>query len=297
LAVSTNLKLAKVTYRAWNALERIGYSRLFGRRPGSPDDKKRLPARDYFAVLMSVDILKCLPYFMLSARKSIYLFDAWPNLHDNIVQFVRDFGIQYVFCSSSQVAQRLTAAAPDRKVLWIPEGIDPSQYQHCPYSDKDIDVLQFGRKYEVYHELIVGPLERAKIVYVYERVKGEVVFPEREGFIEGLSRSKISICVPSSITHTDRSADIETMTIRYLQSMLSKCLILGHAPEEMVKLFGYNPVVEIDMRNAVGQIRAILAGYETYFPLIEKNYQTVLQSHTWHHRWSQIAKILFPIML
>ena len=52
----------------------------------------------------------------------------------------------------------------------------------------------------------------------------------RDAFIDGLARSRVSICVPSSVTHPERAGDIETMTIRYLQSMVSKCVVLGRAP-------------------------------------------------------------------
>ena len=107
-----------------------------------------------------------------------------------------------------------------------------------------------------------------------------------------MAKSKISICVPSSITHPDRSGNIETMTVRYLQSMVSKCLILGRAPKEMITLFGYNPVIEIDSEDPEGQIISIINNYSNYFGLIEKNYQTVLEKHTWNKRWAEIKLLI-----
>ena len=80
--------------------------------------------------------------------------------------------------------------------------------------------------------------------------------------------------------------------MRYLQSMASKCLILGHAPAEMIKLFGYNPVIEIDWDHAEEQIEDILQHFHLHIPLIERNYKAVLANHTWVHRFHQIKKIL-----
>ena len=82
--------------------------------------------------------------------------------------------------------------------------------------------------------------------------------------------------------------------MRYLQSMVSKCLVVGHAPAELTALFGYNPVVELDMHDPAAHILALLDDPREYATLIERNYETVVQHHTWHHRWAMIAKVLFP---
>ena len=142
--------------------------------------------------------------------------------------------------------------------------------------------------------MISPVLEKAGKTYLYEKEKGGIVFPSREEFVAGLARSKISICFPSSMTHPDRAGDVETMTTRYLQSMISKCLVLGHAPAEMVELFGYNPVVEMDMADPAGQIVEMLRDYASYLPFIEKNFSLVSEDHTWAKRWDRMAQVLFP---
>jgi hypothetical protein len=251
------------------------------------------PARDYFAVMMDLDASRVAPWFVRDARKSVYLFDAWPSKQPEILRFTDSWGVQFAFVSSSQAAERLARLSERCTFIWVPEGVDPSRYRHRSPIERDIDVLQLGRKYDVHHRVIVQPLADAGITYQYEKQKGQIVFPTRDGFVNGLSRSKISICVPSSLTHADRSGDIETMTVRYLQSMISKCLVLGHAPAEMIELFGYNPVVEIDMLSPVEQIMELLADYESWQPLIEKNFETVRTLHTWDQRWQRIAELLF----
>ena len=60
----------------------------------------------------------------------------------------------------------------------------------------------------------------------------------------------------------------------------------------MVQLFGYNPVIEIDWDDPIGQIEKILNNYSDYFSLIEKNYQTVIRDHKWEDRWKSIKQIL-----
>lgn len=251
------------------------------------NDKKHI-----FIVMMGLETYKYRPYGLFTNHyRSIFLFDAWGFDLDKIVDFVTTFKIDTVFVSASQSALLLKDKLANNKVHWIPEGINPQDYKVRTYQEKDIEVLALGRKYNRYHESIVDSCDIDNINYLYEIVKGQLVFPTREDFIQGLARTKISICFPSSITHPERSGDIETMTIRYLQSMVSKCLIVGHAPKEMIDLFGYNPVIEVDYTNSFDQLKKILANFTDYIPLIEKNYEIVVQNHTWNNRWNQMKDI------
>ena len=245
----------------------------------------------YLAVLMGPQFRKCAPYFAFAKRRYVYLFDAWPKLHRMICECVRVLGIDILFVSSSQAARRLDPIGRCR-VHWIPEGIDPAEYSHSPYQEKHIDVLEFGRKYEACHHSLRVSMEAARRVHLYQKRQGELVFPDRQSFVHGLAHSKISVCFPCSLTDPERAGDIETMTVRYLQSMVSKCLIVGHAPAEMLTLFNYNPVVELDMRNPAHHLRHLLDHYLDFVPLIERNYRTVLENHTWSHRWEEMRQLM-----
>lgn len=251
---------------------------------------------EHFAVLMGLRFRKCMPYFVFSKKKHLYLFDAWPHYHDKINEFTRLYKIRTVFVTSSQVAERLKKW-DGCTVHWMPEGIDPSGYHFYDYRYKNIDILEFGRKYPPYHHAIRDFLAKHGKIHLYEKKEGDLVFPTRTSFIDGLARSKISICFPSNITHPERAENIETITIRYLQSMLSKCLIVGHAPLEMVRLFGYNPVVEMDDNNPCAQLVELLKDHDNFIPLIERNYHEVHKNHTWERRWEEMKRLLFENML
>ncbi len=242
-----------------------------------------------FTLMIGPDFKKYLPFsYFVSCNRSIYMFDAWPCHHDTIILFLLKNKIDHLFLTSLQATATLKKQLTNTNVHWIPEAIDPDGYL---YSDiKTIDVLSFGRKYDRYHNLILPFFEKNNKVYLFEKIKGEVIFEKRSDFINALGNSKISICFPSNITHPDRAGDIEIMTMRYLQSIVSKCLIIGKAPEEMIQLFGYNPVIEINWNDPVNQLENILNDFEDYKYLIEKNYTTVINNHTWMHRWDVIKK-------
>lgn len=279
-------------YIVYLLIERLGISLVQKTKPefaSNPlNDKFHL-----FSVIFCLDIRKIYAYTLLTSHnRSVYLFDGWPSKHEKILDFFNYLKIDRLFISSAQSAKILGSKLGFDKVYWIPEGINPAEYKQYSSDAKTIDVLALGRKYDLYHHAIVDYLRETKKIYLYEKVKGQIIFPTREEFIEGIARSKISICVPCNITHPERSGFLKHMTSRYLQSMVSKCLVVGHAPNEMIELFGYNPVIEIDILNPTQQLESILKNYSDYLPLIEKNYEQVLQNHTWENRWNQIKKIL-----
>lgn len=235
---------------------------------------------------------RSIPFALFSSNNILYLFDAWPKYYHLISKIVRAYNISHLFVSSKESAENLEGLLMNTKVHWCPEACNPDKYNPSDYRDKDIDVLQFGRKYDHWHNLVVSDFEQLGISYLYEKIKGQLVFNSRPDFINGLGRTKISICFPMNITHTEISGGISTMTYRYFQSMASKCLIVGIKPAEMDYLFDYEPVIQIDIDNPVEQISYILKNFNDYIPLIERNYNECTTKHTWQNRWKMIRETL-----
>lgn len=288
-ALDTGIAATGAYYR-WQARERLGVSARPAHRPSVKQSRAVDPGS--LVILMGANFRKCFPACSTPGPKSIYLFDAWPDRHARIARFISDFGIDDVFVTASQARDAIAALVPEARLWWVPEGIDATDYRHREPAEKDIDVLALGRRHDRHHERIVDRLAAAGCSYRYELQKGQLVFATRDDFIDGLARTRISICVPSTVTHPDRAGGIETMTLRYLQSMVSKCLIVGHAPAEMIRLFGYNPVVEIDPIDPAGQLLSLLDHWDDQRDLIERNHAAVLASHTWPRRWQQMRQTL-----
>ncbi len=231
-------------------------------------------------------IYKAFPYFCLPARlRAVWLYDAWDNKLAEIEKTFRLHRINVAFVSSLQATEDLNNRGIERfAAYWVPEAVTVSDYPRKPANERRIDVLQMGRRWDAYHDAVEEYCRREKLVYLYEKRPGDNIFPTRQGFLDALSSSRISVCVPSSTTHPARSGKIATMTWRYLQSMAAKCLVLGRLPEEMKKLFDYEPVIEIDMNDPTGQLRELIDNYSNYAPLIEKNYEFVSNYHQWPNR-------------
>lgn len=245
----------------------------------------------FFGVYMGIRNLYGWDSLLKSSYRSMYLFDAWIHNHDLIASLVVRLNIDLLFVSSRQAAEILKKRLPNRQILWCAEGCRPEIYKYKKYSERKIDIIQLGRRYEYIHkQLKTLP---STISYAHQNDNGSLLFPTHKGFLDGLSNSKISICVPQALTHPDVAKGIVTVTNRYFQSIASKCLILGYAPQELIDLWGYNPVIELDKDNAREQVIYILKTYKDYLPLIERNYKTLIANHTWAARWDAI-KNRFP---
>lgn len=245
-----------------------------------------------FSAMISGDFRLMIPRSFFSKRNYIYMYDVWPRFHRWIFPLLDFFNISYVFFSSRQVFESYHKDYSGQrcKAMWLPEALNISAYQFQPLENKSIDVLEFGRNYEAYHQLIAGPLKAGQRNHIFKTPEMKILFPDKAAFTHGLSIAKIVICVPSNISHPERAENISTMTLRYLQAMASKCLIVGFLPSDMEAAFGYVPIVEIDMAHAAEQILAVLDNYEQYLPLIERNYLEVRSNHQWTNRWAVIRQ-------
>jgi hypothetical protein len=243
-----------------------------------------------FASMISGDFRIIVPAAFFSSRNYIYMYDVWPRFQRWIFPLLDVFNITFIFFSSRQVYEDYQRQFPKNrcKAMWLPEALDIAEYKYLPETERTIDVLEFGRNYADYHNMIVEALSLHRKVHIFKSHGGPVLFEGKEAFTSALSKSRIVICIPSDVTHPERAEYISTMTLRYLQAMASKCLIVGIIPSDMEEAFGYNPIVEIDIDNAAAQILDVLANFDNYKWLIEKNYAEVKAKHQWENRWKII---------
>lgn len=236
-----------------------------------------------FAVLLGPSFHRCTA-LAAGGRKAAYLFDAtepWTT-PGNVARFVTEAGISDLFVDHPQFVDPIQRLAGRCRVHFVPHGIDPRCYRAA--AEKDIDVLEFGRKMPGYHEALVGGLAARGIVHHHGFIDS------RAGFVDCLSRAKISISFPRSMT--DGSPELPMLTLRYLQSIASKALVVGQAPPLLKELFGYDPVIPANLDDPCGQIAGILADFGSFRELLERNHRVLVEGHTFQHRWAEIKALL-----
>lgn len=228
------------------------------------------------------------------------LWDVWPSTWERMYNSFKLFDIRMVFVTSSQVAEHINSKT-NIHAYWIPEGIDKNGYKNEKrLVDRQINILEMGRQHPKLHSVLVQMVEK-KLLFNVASSKinadgtlnpNRLSFNSFEDLSNALSNAKILICFPQCDTNPNRAGNIETLTQRYWEGMLSGCVLLGRAPKELIQLIGYNPVIDVDWNNVDNQILEILEHIDTYQVLVDKNYDSAQNFASWDNRIILIKEYL-----
>lgn len=230
------------------------------------------------------------------ARTIPLAHDCWEPQYDRWVSFLRHAGISRAFFTARQAAEAMTERVPGLRAEWLPEGIELGLFDpDRPLAARTIDILELGRRSERFHQMIRAHCAERGYRHLYQHSPRELVFATREAFREGMPNTKLLVCFPSSMTNPERSGTVETMTLRYLEGIACKSIILGHAPQELIDLFGYNPVIEADPVDPAGQIDRLLGNIGEHAMLVERNFVRLHEVGTWDVRIRDLLSRLSAI--
>lgn len=241
-----------------------------------------------------------------------FIWDCWPCYYDMMEKWLTKHKVKTAIFTSSQEMAEMQKRCPDVKMVWCYEGINGSLYHGDKLlKDRQVDVFEFGRGLSTLIKLDFSD----RINHVCSFKDGKFLFSDCE-LRETLSNSKIVISLTRNYTNYNESGDMETLTQRYWECMLSGILMVGHCPQELIDLIGYNPLIElndisyegiscdsevdtediivngakiiVDTQSIKTQIINLLDRIETYQPLVDKNKATASRISDWKYRMSYL---------
>ena len=275
--VSEGGKVAKSHY-PWRCLHHFAYNYEL---PSLCRNKDEVRLRFVEPVSLSFDTL---PDY---ARYEIipFIWDCWPCYFDKVCAWFKKHNVRTAIFTSSQTAERMRGRFPEMNIMYCPEGIDTSRYSAGkPLAERDIDLLEYGRGSGL-------NIEMDGMKHVRTKKDGKYLY-SNEQLVEVMADAKVTIALPRSITEPEKAGDIETLTQRYWENMLSRIVMVGHAPKELVDLIGYNPVIEMNMGHSKEQIMDIIAHIGDYQELVDKNLQIAIKQGRWCLRINEIKHYL-----
>ncbi len=217
-----------------------------------------------------------------------FIWDCWPRYFEKTCDWFKRHEVRTAIFTSSQTAERMRERFPEMNILWCPEGIDTSLYSEGKeLKNREIDILEFGRS----NRKVFKAELPSSIRHVCTMQNGKYIFTNEE-LRQSMGDAKVTITLPRSITQPDMAGDIETLTQRYWECMLTRMVMVGHAPKELVDFIGYNPVIEIDTENPNGQINDILQHLADYRDLTNKNREVALKKGDWTVRMQGVMDFL-----
>lgn len=218
-----------------------------------------------------------------------FVYDCWPPQYDAWLGLFQRWRIRVAFFSSKASTLFFGKKLPEIYCYWIPEAVDVDVYEpSSALSTREIDILEYGRHFPILYDSIARSLDSAKRSHFF--AKDKIV--THKTLVPMIGASKLVVCYPKSMTDPKNAAPNETVTQRYFEAMASRALPIGYCPAELKELFGYNPVVELDLSRAGEQIEGILRNIETYQELADRNLQRLKEVGTWNVRVQQMLSIL-----
>lgn len=212
------------------------------------------------------------------------IWDCWPKYFEKTCQWFERHDVKTAIFTSSQTADRMRERFPQMNILTITEGINTSNFK----KGKDLE----SRKHNI---MRLGGASRNKIIRQHPELFNKYCdiptngFIPQEEFDQLMQDSKVVYIFPQCDTNPNLAGNIETLTQRYWECMLSRIIMIGKAPNELVSLIGYDPVINIDKRHPITQLENIISNLGTYQQLVDKNRNAALRFASWDIR----IKIIF----
>ena len=212
------------------------------------------------------------------------IWDCWPKQVENVAAFFRKHQVKTAIFTSSQTADVFRRLFPQMNIQTITEGIKIDLYSPGNVlSDRKIDILEIGRK--------DGNFFKSPLPEGINHIKtGNFArtFQSDEEFRAALADIKVTVTVPRCDVDKKTAGNIETLTQRYWECMLSRIVMVGRAPKELINLIGYNPVIDWDGNDASPLVSDILENIGKYQDLVNRNYETAKKMASWEMRMKDI---------
>lgn len=217
------------------------------------------------------------------------IWDCWPKHIRLVATWFRRHGVKTAIFTSSQIADRMRVLFPQMNILTITEGIETWLYTGGGTLEvREYDYLEFGRCCRV-----ISSNKLSKNIRVLSsRYHWIQSLQTREQLIRAQESSKVTIALTRHDTQPKETEGIDTLTQRYWECMLSRTLMVGRAPKELIGLIGYDPVVPIYWKNPIEQIEEIIQHIGDYQQLVDRNREAALKYGDWSLRAQDIRQWL-----
>ncbi len=253
---------------------------------------------DYlFVIAMSVNDLYYLAGTLnkINIPKIAYCFDTWEATMDKWKAAVTTAGVEYVLCAYKRSVEKFKGFV--KKSSFVPQAMNEKIF--FPKSvEKNRLFMQMGRKNKKLHEYVLKYMQENNLPeseYVFERVPGEIIFPEFEELATEMCKSWFFICAPRNLDEQKFTGDISEVTARYYEGMACKTLIVGFKPQDTFdELFpNENAMIEItDYKSFSKAVNYFLNNKKEYERIVNENYCFLIENHTWDHRANDVVQFI-----
>lgn len=216
-----------------------------------------------------------------------FIWDCWPSLYDRTEQWLKKHKVKTAIFTSTISAAEMQRRCPDMNILRVTEGINVTSYSAGkPLAERNVDFLEYGSKQR---NLFSKPIEGINHVNSTSIITQMMTW---DTLVETMADAKVTLALPRCDVDPVGTEGLETLTQRFWEGMLSRSVLVGRAPKELIELIGYNPVIDLDRENAESHVKNIINNIEKYQTLVDRNRETALKMAPWDIRIKKIMSWL-----
>lgn len=281
--------LSDFKYHAWQGAVRAGFEPVGGAFPRWP--LRRLAyAHDLVPTLWQGEPRLCFAEpvsitfdtFPVVATHEVvpFLWDCWSHTLPRLCRWLKRHRVRRAVVTSAVAADNLRVQLPQLDVLTVTEGVLPELFPAgLPLAERDIDVYHYGG--------------RASLLHTTPGLWREQRYGTNEEFHDRLKRARLTFVAPKHDIEP-RYATHDTLTQRYWECMFSRIVMLGRAPQELIDLIGYNPVLPCRPEEFQTKALHVLAHIADYQPLVDRNRVTARHYGDWAYTMNRVKQWLSP---
>ena len=213
-------------------------------------------------------------YFLAGYCAETTLFDSITvTAHEDIDYPAKRFGIQ---------------------VHHLHQGTDALQWAPRQTFAREIDVMSFGRTPQSYQGALTRAFHRMDSPHLYlhsplGNLSGPTVPVERAMLFKLLHRTRVSLAFHLLVEPQDGRPHSMMVTSRWLESLLSGCVVAGRRPvsrmaDEMLNWQGSTVELSAEPEEAVQELQLLLRDEDAMQQQRRINVHNTLQRHDWRQR-------------
>lgn len=230
-------------------------------------------------------------------RVCLYCYDTWEPEYGHWLGLLRNLQPDAVFFAYYQSYEFFSASLPH--CHFLPQSMDARFFRDYGMP-KTRMFMQMGRRVDSIHDMILRymrerGMEDTPANYSYRRTAGEIPFPDMESMARAVNGTKYFVCAPRRCHAPGFTGNVQDVTARFYEAMACKSLIIGFKPEPVFDmLFPEDAMVTLrpDGADFAEKIDWFENHPEEYRRIVERNYATVMEKHTWQARYEAMRAAL-----
>ena len=228
----------------------------------------------------------------LGKNVAIYCFDTWETQYqiwDDLFSFINPTVLFLAYKQSC-----IYFSKRYQNVVWLPQSMDTSFFRDYGEGKTRL-FMQMGRRNERIHEMILEYLKTNRIEdieknYIYEKTKGDIIFPKTEELAKEINKTKYFVCAPQLLENSRLTGNVSDVTARYYEALASKSMIIGYKPSTFDELFPDIIIIDLDKISLKDAVDFYETNPKEYMSIVNKNYDSIMADHTWKSRFEMVKQ-------